>query len=103
MPSEENKKELLERGRFEGEVLSQLKVIADNIARVERSSDSFRLEFKRDLEDLEQKTFKAINASDKRIQALEQWRWWLVGVGSVVVFLATSISNLVFSKIQTFL
>lgn len=101
--AEENKKELLERGRFEGEVLSQLKTIAANIASIEKGNDTFRTEVKRELNELEVKTFSAINASDKRIQALEQWRWWLVGVGSVVVFLATSISNLVFTKLQSFL
>jgi len=96
-------KELIERGRFEGEVLSTLKSIVERLTAIDKRDEVFRLEIKREIEELEVKTFKAINASDRRIQALEQWRWWLVGVGSVVVFIATSVANLVFNKIQSVL
>lgn len=43
------------------------------------------------LSDMDRKLEKKLEAQEKRIQSLENWKWYMMGMGAVVLFLATKV------------
>jgi hypothetical protein len=43
------------------------------------------------IENLNKNMTEKLENQDKRIQALENWRWYLLGIGAVLLFIANKI------------
>lgn len=76
-------------GYFEGQVLAKLDEIHRWILKAEIS--------------IEQKADKSmfeehVRSTNKRIDSLEQWRWWLMGVFAVVAFGTNLLADYVINK-----
>lgn len=85
MPDETKQSELIERGRFEGEVLTRLASIERVLAELKDLRTSDR-----------QETDNRFGRLEKRIATLEQWRFWMLGAMSIIVIFV----NMAWSYIQ---
>lgn len=84
MPPEERK-----LGYFEGQVLAKLDEIHRWILKAEISIDQ-----KADKTIFEEH----VRLTNKRIDSLEQWRWWLMGAFAVVAFATNLLADYVVNK-----
>ena len=76
-------------GYFEGQVLAKLDEIHRWILKAEIS-----IEAKADKHVFEEH----VRLTNKRLDSLEQWRWWLMGAFAVVAFLTNILADYVVNK-----
>lgn len=74
---------------FRKEVSAKLEDMR-NHAQVER--ERRHKEVLKSIEDMNKSLGEKLNRQDKRIQDLENWRWYILGIGAVIVFILNQVS-----------